>query len=119
MLLHQLPGRFDRLALSNLADTIAQPRDRLPAHGIVLVPHVQAERHSAGDHIADVRMHFDLPDRGDQAIYALGTRLDQLRADACLRRAMGAAARRLAEDFPWAGYGQRLLEAYQQMTTAV
>jgi glycosyltransferase involved in cell wall biosynthesis len=50
---------------------------------------------------------------------ALGTRLDQLRADACLRRAMGAAARRLAEGFPWAGYGQRLLEAYQQMTTAV
>jgi glycosyltransferase involved in cell wall biosynthesis len=49
---------------------------------------------------------------------ALGARLDQIRADACLRRAMGAAARRLVEGYPWAGYGQRLLEAYRQMTMA-
>ena len=36
------------------------------------MPHVQAERHSAGDHIADIRMYIDLSDGGSEAIRLRG-----------------------------------------------
>ncbi len=64
---------------------------------------------NAGSVVRDGQEGFIVPIRD---VDALCDRMQTLRADEKLRRRMGQAARARAEQFSWARYGERLVEAY-------
>lgn len=70
------------------------------------LPSILSENTFGADVLRDGEDGFIVPIRDPDAI---AERLRVLHADPTRRRAMGAAARRRAEDFSWARYGERIV----------